>query len=48
MEDDGARKELLRLFEAWGPTDPASIAGRKSFPGSCSRKKRGQPRHNRP
>ncbi len=30
-EDDGARKELLRLFEAWGPTDPASIAGRKKL-----------------
>ncbi|MEQ8657213.1 MAG: thioredoxin [Hyphomicrobiales bacterium] len=30
-EDDGARKELLRLFEAWGPTDPASIEGRKKL-----------------
>ena len=29
--DDGARKELLRLFEAWGPSDPASIAGRKKL-----------------
>ncbi len=27
--DDGARKELVKLFEAWGPMDPASIAGRK-------------------
>ncbi|MBB3808928.1 thioredoxin [Pseudochelatococcus contaminans] len=27
--DDGARKQLLQLFEAWGPTDPASILGRK-------------------
>ncbi len=30
-EDDGARKELLRLFEAWGPTDPASVAGRRKL-----------------
>ena len=30
-KDDGARKELLRLFEAWGPSDPASIAGRKKL-----------------
>ncbi|MEM6711975.1 MAG: thioredoxin [Pseudomonadota bacterium] len=30
-EDDAARKELLRLFEAWGPTDAASIAGRRKL-----------------
>jgi putative thioredoxin len=28
-QEDGARSELLKLFEAWGPSDPASIAGRK-------------------
>ncbi|MEM1287428.1 MAG: thioredoxin [Pseudomonadota bacterium] len=28
-EDDAARKELLKLFEAWGASDPATIAGRK-------------------
>ena len=27
--DDGARKQLVQLFEAWGPTDEATIAGRK-------------------
>jgi putative thioredoxin len=27
--DDGARKQLLQFFEAWGPADPASIAGRR-------------------
>ncbi|MGV6872909.1 thioredoxin [Pseudochelatococcus sp. B33] len=27
--DDGARKQLLQFFEAWGPTDPASVLGRK-------------------
>ena len=27
--DDGARKQLVRLFEAWGPTDEATVAGRK-------------------
>ena len=30
-QDDGARIELLRLFEAWGPTDPATIAGRRKL-----------------
>ncbi|MBV6657654.1 MAG: co-chaperone YbbN [Devosiaceae bacterium] len=29
--DDGARKELLNLFDAWGAGDPASIAGRKQL-----------------
>lgn len=28
-EDDGARKELVKLFEAWGPKDEHTIAGRK-------------------
>ena len=27
--EDGARKQLVQLFEAWGPTDPATLEGRK-------------------
>jgi len=27
--DDGARKQLVQFFEAWGPTDEATIAGRR-------------------
>jgi putative thioredoxin len=27
--DDGARKQLVQLFEAWGPTDETTVAGRK-------------------
>jgi putative thioredoxin len=27
--DDAARKQLVQLFEAWGPTDDLTIAGRK-------------------
>jgi putative thioredoxin len=27
--DDGARKQLVQFFEAWGPTDDATIEGRK-------------------
>jgi len=27
--DDGARKQLVQLFDAWGPTDEATLAGRK-------------------
>jgi putative thioredoxin len=27
--DDGARKQLVQFFEAWGPTDPATLAGRR-------------------
>jgi putative thioredoxin len=27
--EDGARKQLVQLFEAWGPADEATIAGRK-------------------
>ncbi len=27
--DDGARKELVKLFEAWGPKDEHTVAGRK-------------------
>ena len=29
--EDGARKQLLQYFEAWGPMDPASIAGRRKL-----------------
>ena len=29
--DDGARKQLVQLFEAWGPTDEATVAGRKTL-----------------
>jgi putative thioredoxin len=29
--DDGARKQLVQLFEAWGPTDELTIAGRKQL-----------------
>jgi putative thioredoxin len=29
--DDGARKQLVQFFEAWGPTDEATIAGRKKL-----------------
>ncbi|SFK33673.1 thioredoxin family protein [Methylocapsa palsarum] len=29
--DDGARKQLLQFFEAWGPTDPATIGARKKL-----------------
>jgi putative thioredoxin len=27
--DDAARKQLVQLFDAWGPTDPATTAGRQ-------------------
>ena len=30
-QDDKARKELLRYFEAWGFSDPASVAGRRKL-----------------
>jgi putative thioredoxin len=29
FNDDGARKQLLQFFDAWGPADPATIAARK-------------------
>ncbi|HTV31893.1 MAG TPA: thioredoxin [Methylocella sp.] len=29
--EDGARKQLLQFFEAWGFTDPASVAARKKL-----------------
>ena len=27
--EDGARKQLVQLFDAWGPTDEATVAGRR-------------------
>jgi putative thioredoxin len=27
--DEAARKELLKFFEAWGPNDPMTVEGRK-------------------
>jgi putative thioredoxin len=27
--DDGARKQLVQLFDAWGPTDEATVSGRR-------------------
>jgi len=27
--DDAARKQLLELFDAWGPSDPATVTGRQ-------------------
>jgi putative thioredoxin len=27
--DDGARKQLVQFFDAWGPTDEATVDGRK-------------------
>ena len=29
--EDGARQQLLKLFEAWGMTDPATVAGRRKL-----------------
>ncbi|TCT06890.1 thioredoxin [Aquabacter spiritensis] len=29
--EDAARKQLLQFFEAWGPTDPNTISGRKKL-----------------
>ncbi|WP_174802317.1 thioredoxin [Martelella limonii] len=29
FDDDGARKQLIAFFEAWGPKDPATIAARR-------------------
>ncbi|MDX7951595.1 thioredoxin [Lichenihabitans sp. Uapishka_5] len=31
--DDAARKQLLQFFEAWGPMDKASVAGRRKLSG---------------
>ncbi len=27
--DDGARKQLVQFFDAWGPTDEATVEGRR-------------------
>ena len=27
--EDGARKQIVQLFEAWGPTDPLTVSGRR-------------------
>ena len=32
-EDDGARKQLLQFFEAWGMTDKATLDGRRKLSG---------------
>jgi putative thioredoxin len=29
--EDGARKQLVQLFEAWGPTDEMTVAGRRKL-----------------
>jgi len=29
--DDGARKQLVQLFDAWGPTDEATLSGRRKL-----------------
>ena len=29
--EDGARKQLVTFFEAWGPADPATLDGRKKL-----------------
>jgi putative thioredoxin len=29
FNDDAARKQLLQLFDAWGPADPATVSGRQ-------------------
>jgi putative thioredoxin len=29
--DDGARKQLVQFFEAWGPKDEATLAGRRKL-----------------
>jgi len=31
--DDGARKQLLQFFEAWGPMDPATMSARRKLSG---------------
>jgi putative thioredoxin len=29
--DEAARKQLLKLFDAWGPKDPATLEGRRKL-----------------
>ncbi len=31
--DDGARKQLVQLFEAWGPMDPSTLTARRKLSG---------------
>jgi putative thioredoxin len=31
FNDDAARKQLLQLFDAWGPADPATVSGRQKL-----------------
>ncbi|WP_075291680.1 thioredoxin [Pararhizobium arenae] len=31
FDDDGARRELLKFFEVWGATDPATLAARRKL-----------------
>ena len=31
FDDDGARRQLLEFFEAWGFKDPATVAGRRKL-----------------
>ena len=30
-DEDGARRQLLQFFDAWGPMDEASVAGRRKL-----------------
>ena len=32
-EDEAARKQLVKFFEAWGPKDPATLDGRRRLSG---------------
>ena len=34
--EDGARKQLVQFFEAWGPTEEATVEGRKRLSTICS------------
>jgi putative thioredoxin len=36
-KDDGARAQLLTFFEAWGPTDEATLSARRKLSSLCSR-----------
>ncbi|MEO9169183.1 MAG: tetratricopeptide repeat protein, partial [Aestuariivirga sp.] len=31
FQDDGARKQLVSYFEAWGPKDEATLIGRRKL-----------------
>ena len=31
--EDGARKQLVQFFEAWGPMDPATLGARRKLSG---------------